>query len=174
MVLRRRISSQTAQSSLRLRRELFFALCCFFVFSRCSLSAFCLGLISFGSSGNKPDVQVLDTLRLFRGRLIRHSILPRFDNGIVESSVAAVRVVALFSTVVGLHDHSVGLCGYIAGPLDLAVDCSGDMVQQSIQGNSQSSFRIDSLYMLSIALRLNFAKVCHTCSHSVRPGPRTC
>jgi hypothetical protein len=81
---------------------------------------------------------------------------PRFHNGIEKASVTAGRVVALFATVVGLHDDSVGPCGYIAGPPDLAVDGSGDMVQQRIQGNSQSGFRINSLYMLSIARRLNF------------------
>jgi len=73
---------------------------------------------------------------------------PRFDNGIEKASVAAGRVVALFATVVGLHNDSVGPCGYIAGPPDLAVDGSGDMVQQRIQGNSQSSFRIYSFTCL--------------------------
>lgn len=116
-------------------------------------------------------------LCLFRGSLIGHRVMPRFHNGIKESSVAAVGIVTLFATVVGLHYDSVGFCGYIAGPPDLAVEGGGDVVQQSVQGNSQSSFRIDSFYMLSIAPQLNgyfFQSVCHTCSHSVRPGRMTC
>jgi hypothetical protein len=84
-------------------------------------------------------------------------MVPRFYNGIVETFEAAVRIVALFATVVGLHNYSVRLCGYIAGPHDLAVEGGGDVVQQCVQGNSQSSFRIDSLRMLSIARRLIFA-----------------
>jgi hypothetical protein len=71
-------------------------------------------------------------------------MVPRFYNGIEEAFVAALSIVTLFSTIVGLHDDSVGFCGYIAGPPQLAMKGSGDMVQQSIQGNSQSSFRIDS------------------------------
>lgn len=76
-------------------------------------------------------------------------MMPRFHNSIKQSAVAAVSVVALFATVVGLHYHSVGFCGYIAGPPDLAMEGGGDMVQQSVQGNSQSSFRIDSLTCLA-------------------------
>jgi hypothetical protein len=103
--------------------------------------------------------------------------MPRFYNSIKQSAVAAVGVVALFATVVGLHYDSVGFCGYIAGPPDLAMEGGGDMVQQSVQGNSQSSFRIDSFDMLSIARQLDgdfFQSVCHTCSHSVRPARMTC
>lgn len=94
-------------------------------------------------------------LCLFRGRLIGYRVMPRFHNGIKQSAVAALGVVALFATVVGLHYNGVGSCGYIAGSPDLAVEGGGDMVQQSIQGNSQSSFRIDSFDMLSIAPQLN-------------------
>jgi hypothetical protein len=117
------ISPQTAQSSPRTRREVFFALCCFLLFNRRSLSVFCLGVLSAaGLSEEIPgDVQVLDALRLFRGRFIGHCMVPRFDNGLVEAFVTAVGVVTLFSTIVGLHDHGAGLCGYIAGPHDLAM-----------------------------------------------------
>jgi hypothetical protein len=116
---------------------------------------------------------MFDVLRLFRGRLIWHRMMPRFHDGIVEAFVAAARIVTLLATVVGLHYDGAGFWSYIAGPPDLVVKRSGDMVQQCVQGNSQSSFRIDSLHLLSIARRW-FSRVCHTCSHSVRPGPTTC
>jgi hypothetical protein len=75
-----------------------------------------------GSSEEIPgDVQVLDALRLLRGRFIGHCMVPRFYNGLVETSVAAVGIVTLFSTIVGLHDHGAGLCGYIARLLDFAM-----------------------------------------------------
>ena len=74
-------------------------------------------------------------LQLFRGCFIGHCMVPRFYNGFVEAFVATVGVVALFSTVVGLHDHSVGLCGYIARAPDVAMESCGDMMQQCIQGN---------------------------------------
>jgi hypothetical protein len=61
---------------------------------------------------------------------------PRFYNGIVETPEAGVRVVALLATVVGLHNNSVGLCGYVARAPDLAVKGGGDVVQQCVQGNS--------------------------------------
>jgi hypothetical protein len=96
--------------------------------------------------------------------------VPRFHNGIVEAFVTAVRVVALFATVVGLHYYSVGLCGHIAGPPDLAMDSSGDMVQQRIQGNSQSGLGIDSLYMFSIARRQIFASLSYLFTFCP-PGP---
>jgi hypothetical protein len=60
-----------------------------------------------GSSGKFPDVQIFDVLRLLRGRFIRHRMVPRFYNGIVEALEAAVHVVALLATVVGLHYNSV-------------------------------------------------------------------
>lgn len=79
--------------------------------------------------------------------------MPRFNDSIVEAFVATACIVALLATVVGLHYDSVGLMSYVAGPPDLAMKSGGDMVQQCVQGNSQSSFRIDSLYMISIARR---------------------
>mgnify|MGYP003624096965 CR=1 FL=1 len=80
-------------------------------------------------------------------------MIPRLHNRVVEAAVAAAGIVTLLATVVGLHDHGVGGCGHIARSLDLAVQSCGDMPQQRIQGNSQSSFRIDSLGMLSTARR---------------------
>ena len=79
--------------------------------------------------------------------------MPRFHDSIIETFVAAACIITLLATVVGLHYDSVGLVSYVAGPPDLAMKSGGDMVQQCVQGNSQSSFRIYSLYMISIARR---------------------
>jgi len=53
------------------------------------------------------NLQIFDALDLVRGRFTWNSMLPRFDDGLVQAFVAAVSIVALFSTVVGLDHNSV-------------------------------------------------------------------
>lgn len=90
-------------------------------------------------------LEVFDAPRLVRRGFRWHSMLARFHDGFIEAFVAALGVVVLFSTVVGLDYHGIGAHSHIAGPLELAMNGSGDMLQQRVQGYLQSSFRIDSL-----------------------------
>jgi hypothetical protein len=146
-------SSPRIHSSPRPRREPFLALCCFLLFRRRSLSDFWLGVLSaFGHSGSsegQPSLQSLDTLHLVRGCFVRYSGVTRLYDGFIQAFEAAVGVVALLSTVVGLDYDIVGLCSYIAGLSDGAMDSCGDVVQQRVERDSQSSLRIDPLGLLA-------------------------
>jgi hypothetical protein len=96
-------------------------------------------LSAFGPSGTsveQPSLQILDALHLVRGCFVWYSGVPRLSDGFIQAFEAAVSVVALLSTVVGLDDHSAGLCSYIAGLPDGAMDSCRDMVQQCIEGDS--------------------------------------
>lgn len=79
-------------------------------------------------------MEVFDTLHLFGRCFRRYSMLPRFDDGFIEAFVAAVSIVALLSTVVGLDYHGIGAHSHIAGPFELAMNGNGDMLEQCVQG----------------------------------------
>jgi len=51
------------------------------------------------------------------------------------------------------------------------MDCCGDMLQQGLQGHSQSSFRIDSFHMFSIARTAEFAVIRSYLFTFWPPGP---
>jgi hypothetical protein len=55
-------------------------------------------------------------------------MLPRSYDYLMEAFVAAVGIVALLATVVGLDDDGIGLGGDVSGTLDLAVQGCRDMV----------------------------------------------
>lgn len=102
-------------SSPRPLLEPFLALCCFLIFSRRSLSAFCLrhGQQLSCVPGPVPQMpasacypQILDMALLLRGRFLGDCVAARLHNGIVQSLVASVGVVILLPTVVGL-DHNI-------------------------------------------------------------------
>lgn len=73
------------------------------------------------SGGRVDDVQMFDTLHLLCRRLGGHSIMARLSDGLVQTLIAALGVVALFSTVVGLDYYSARLCSQVAGTSDVAM-----------------------------------------------------
>lgn len=58
-------------------------------------------------------------LRLVSRCLPWYSIVARFHNDLVQSSIAAMRIIVLLATIIGLDDYIVGSFGDIAGGSDL-------------------------------------------------------
>lgn len=66
------------------------------------------------------------------------------DEGFVQPLVAAMSVVRLLATIVGLDDEGVGTLSNIARGAYLAVKSVGHVFQQGVEGHLQCSFRIHS------------------------------
>jgi hypothetical protein len=145
--LRRWIYGWLGQSSPRLPlRKLFLALCCFLVLIRRSLSDFCLSLLAgqLGIFMESRGVQILDAFGLFGRRLTGDSSLARLDEGFIEPLIAAVGIVVLLATVVGLDDDGTGPRSDIARRPYLMMKSAGYVVQKGTEGHLQRSFRIHS------------------------------
>lgn len=137
-IFRRRMEGWRVQSSPRPLRELFLALCCFFVLIRRSLSDFFLlrvRRVPREFDGGHEALQIVDTFGLFGRRLAGDSSVAGVDNGFVEPPVAAVGIVGLLATVVGLDDDGTGPLGDIARGPQLTVKGAGHVVQKGIEGH---------------------------------------